>query len=357
MSPALDTMPNGTKAKILRAVAGRKFNYELGSIASTYDITLEELQKLVGDHGYPTNHLLLKAATALEKAPSAPISIDTHATQADEPPAEGSLRRVRLEQLHSDPDNPRETLRDIEELADSIKEVGLLQPIVARRHQGQLIVVAGHRRLAAVRRLRWPDVATIVRADMRPDHVLAAMLIENGQRKDLDPIEEARGLLRLKTLNELTDREVGLKVGRNQVFVSSRLALLELTPEEQEQIRNGDMTLIEGTHRGRLNSGKVRPGAKGANRGWHLGPQHDLAHRAKARCKQLRHQGGRIIGGMACGECWEWVIRTDERHQLTRKAVTEDTCPTCGLEQHHAPDEHAQGSEDLAEPLAAGAGA
>lgn len=109
--------------------------------------------------------------------------------------------RVPVADLHPSPNNPRETLRDIDELALSIREVGLVQPIIAQKIPGKpgFQIIAGHRRHAAVIRLGWDDVPTIVRRDMLPDAELLAMLVENGQRAGLDPIEEARALNRLKT--------------------------------------------------------------------------------------------------------------------------------------------------------------
>jgi ParB family chromosome partitioning protein len=114
------------------------------------------------------------------------------------PTAKPQLVDMRLRDIIPDPANPREDVGDILDLAASMKTAGLLQPIVVRRHEGRYLVVAGHRRLAAAQHLSWETAPVIIRADMRPDEVLAAMLIENGQRRDLDPIEEARAYRTLK---------------------------------------------------------------------------------------------------------------------------------------------------------------
>lgn len=102
------------------------------------------------------------------------------------------LQTVPIGRLRPDPDNPRTAVGDVAELAASLRAVGLLQPIVARLAGGDLIVVAGHRRLAAAKLAGWTSVQVIVRAEMRPDDVLAAMLVENSHRKDLDPIPVSR---------------------------------------------------------------------------------------------------------------------------------------------------------------------
>ena len=336
MSPTTaDTTPLATQAAILTHIAdARHPRIEIPNAAHHYGMTLQQLQTILNRHGYPDPARMRREAAQL---------LEQLQYLNDEPPATGGgfetfpgptsqgdlgkLTQVPVNDLHADPNNVREDVGDVTELADSMLEVGLLQPIVARRHNQVLYVVAGHRRLAAARHLHWTHVPCIIRADMRPDDVLAAMLIENGQRSDLDPIEEARGLSRLKTQLDCSDAELGRRVGRNQVFVSGRLALLDLTIEEQEQVRAGTMKLVEATAKGRLNSGKVRPA--GQDKGWHLGPNHDLATRAKARCIRLKHPRGRTVGGMACGACWESVIRADERERLHAHSATTGDCALC----------------------------
>lgn len=241
------------------------------------------------------------------------------------------LVEVDLTRLRPDPDNPRTEVGDVTDLASSLRAVGLLQPIVARRSAaGHLVVVAGHRRLAAAKLAGWTRVQVIVRRDMRPDDVLAAMLVENSHRKDLDPIEEARGYARLKAQLGTNDAGVARRVGRHQGHVAARLILLELPIEDQEELRRGEMTLTEATDRARLAGGRVQSDIP---RGLpHLGARHPLAARAKARCLQLKHARGRGqgVGGISCGECWESVIRADERRRLHDHSGRTGECAICG---------------------------
>lgn len=244
-------------------------------------------------------------------------------------PAEGQLVEVLLDLVEPDPENPRESLGDLTELMESIAEHGLIQPLIVRKTDGgRLVIVAGHRRHEAARRLGWRRVEVVVRRDMAPDDVLAKMLVENGQRSGLDPIEEARALLRLKKMGGLSDAEVGGKVGLSQITVSGRLALLKLPIEEQEAIRAKRLGVGAGVRMARIAAGTVRP--TGIGRAWHLGPDHALAPRASARCRRLEHRTGRKVGGMACGECWESVIRADERQHLNERHATTGLCPICG---------------------------
>lgn len=241
------------------------------------------------------------------------------------------LARVRVVDLRPDVGNAREVLRDIPELAASIRQAGLLQPIIARRVAGDdshLVVVCGHRRLAAIQSLGWADVDVVVRREMPADQVLVAMLAENGQRDPLDPIEEARAFNRLKVIHGLSDAGVGERVGRHQVYVSGRLALLALSPQEQEEIRAGQRTLGESIARGRVKSGRVRQGRQSSR--FHLGSDHELASKARARCQRLNHLRGNRLNGVACGECWESVIRADQTKDLHDHSARTGQCALCG---------------------------
>jgi ParB family chromosome partitioning protein len=237
------------------------------------------------------------------------------------------LQRVEIADLHPDPNNLRDAVTDVAELAASIEQAGLLQPIIARRDGDRLVVVCGHRRLAALKRLGWPSVDVVVRREMPPDQVLVAMLAENGQRVALDPIEEARAFNRLKVQDRLTDLQVGQRVGRAQAFVSDRLALLNLSPQEQEEVRAGQRSIVHATRIGRVKAGKVR---NRVSVGWHLSTDHPLARRAAARCVKLAHPRGARIGSVACGGCWESVIRADEKQALHDHSARRGECALCG---------------------------
>jgi ParB family chromosome partitioning protein len=241
------------------------------------------------------------------------------------PPAPAVRRRspqvqdVPVTQLHGDPANPRRTLRDVPDLAASIADVGLLQPILARVHSGRLVVVAGHRRLAAVRSLGWSTVPVLVNRTIRPDDVLAAALAENNQRADLDPIEEARALAELQRRDALSVNALAAKVGRSHPWVAGRLALLELDSGQREQVRAGNLSLaaaaeLTRTTRTRTTSTGTRvPASRPAPAtSWHLSAAHPLAALAADRCTRADHaKGRRLPGSQACGVCWEAAIRAD----------------------------------------------
>lgn len=316
-------------------------------IADATRLPIGYVQSIADKHGWPDGQRVQSAVDnlgLLAAAPRIPVREPTTSRPSPTPaaldprpalPAAGGtpteqLQRVPIGRVHPDPDNPRTALGELSDLASSLRTAGMIQPIVVRRApDGRLTIVAGHRRYAAAKLAGWDTVPVIVRRDMHPDAVLAAMLIENGHRQDLDPIDEARGLRRLQTqLGECSHNALAKRVGRTQVHVSGRLALLALTPDEQDAVRTGAMNLADGIRRARLASGRIRDTSTGAP---HLGIEHALAARARARCTRLQHKrhGRNSVGGVACGECWESVIRADERDHLHHATAMKGACVLC----------------------------
>jgi ParB family chromosome partitioning protein len=143
-------------------------------------------------------------------------------------PAEPAGRVVTLSVsvLEPSPRNPRRRIENVAELADSIREYGLLQPIVVRGTDQGYEVVAGHRRLEAVRSLGWDDVPAVVQAaDESRAYLLS--LVENLQREDLTPREESAALEVLVREHGWSTRQVAAAVKRSQGYVSKRLRVFE----------------------------------------------------------------------------------------------------------------------------------
>lgn len=230
----------------------------------------------------------------------------------------GGLVAVPVGEIHHSSANPRERLTDIEDLAASIREAGLIQPIIVQKIPGRdgYQIVSGHRRHAAVRHLGWPKVPVLVRRDLLPDEELLAMLVENGQRAGLDPIEEARAYRQLVEMG-LTHDEIARRVGRSQALVTNRLSLLRLPTAEQEEIRAGATTVahvlrtVRAKRREERLRAKGRPigRPKGAKTKPYFSDAHPLAKAVRAHCDH--RQGRPKLGGVGCGQCWEAVIRAD----------------------------------------------
>jgi ParB family chromosome partitioning protein len=145
-------------------------------------------------------------------------------------------------------DNPRRDLGDLEELAASIAGVGLLEPLVVAKPTPDAPevypLVAGHRRLAAAQLAGLTELPCVVRA-MSGREQLEAMLVENLQRTDLAPIEEAGAYGRLTTELGLSQRDLAARIGRSQSHIAKRLALLDLPANAVEALDSGRITLEE----------------------------------------------------------------------------------------------------------------
>jgi ParB family chromosome partitioning protein len=150
------------------------------------------------------------------------------------------VQKVALDRVRPCSFQPRkkfseETLR---ELADSIREQGIVQPLIVRERGGFFELIAGERRWRASQLLGLAEVPVIVReADDRA--VLELALIENLQRENLNPIEEAHGYSQLIQQFQLKQEEVATKVGKSRAVVANALRLLNLVPAIQDAIRDG----------------------------------------------------------------------------------------------------------------------
>ncbi|MGE0850357.1 MAG: ParB/RepB/Spo0J family partition protein [Hyphomicrobiaceae bacterium] len=160
-------------------------------------------------------------------------------------PAHGEQRLVSIDQLHPNGRNPRKSFADAEltELADSIRSRGLLQPIIARldRERGGYEIVAGERRWRAAQRIGLHDVPVIVR-DLSDQEVAEFALIENVQRTDLNPIEEATGYSELIEKFGYTQEEVAEVIGKSRSHLANTLRLLRLPESVRALLQEGKLT-------------------------------------------------------------------------------------------------------------------
>ncbi len=125
------------------------------------------------------------------------------------------------------------------ELAESIRRHGVLQPLLVRRHADGYELIAGERRWRAARIAGLASVPAVVRHETENDEQLVLGLIENLQRADLDPVEEARGLQRLTEEFGLTHEEVAARIGKHRVSVTQSLRLLSACPAVQSAVGSG----------------------------------------------------------------------------------------------------------------------
>jgi len=196
-------------------------------------------------------------------------------------------RKVPIEFVHANPRNPRKSFADAElaELTDSIRERGIIQPIVVRsRGADNYEIIAGERRWRAAQMAGLTELPAIVRR-VDDETAVAMSLIENIQREDLNPLEEAMALSRLVGEFGLTHQQAAEAVGRSRAAVSNLLRLLELPDEvkalvEQRQLEMGHArSLLALTNRRQL----VEVGALVAKKGLSVRDTEALVRRLLAR--------------------------------------------------------------------------
>ena len=171
--------------------------------------------------------------------PAQPVAKEAAVTANENKPQEAAI-----ETITANPYQPRRIFDEekLQELAASIKEFGIVQPLVVRKKGEAFELVAGERRLRAAKLAGLANVPVVIK-DYDDTKMMEIALIENIQRHDLNPIEEAQGLRRLMSEFKLTQEQVAEKVGRSRVAVTNILRLLNLPQEIQNEIINGTLTM------------------------------------------------------------------------------------------------------------------
>ena len=161
--------------------------------------------------------------------PASPIVSPTPVTESGE-----RVQLVPTDQVMSSPFQPRTVFRDemLQELVDSIKVHGIIQPLIVRRRGEKFELIAGERRWRAAQRVGLDEVPVIAREASDQD-VLELALIENLQREDLNPIEEARAFARLAREFNLRQEDIAQKVGKSRASVANCMRLLDLDAQVQ----------------------------------------------------------------------------------------------------------------------------
>lgn len=190
---------------------------------------------------------LLSSAAAASPSAESPVSgADPSVGNASSAqPAESVLREVPIDLIQRGKYQPRRDMDSeaLQELANSITAQGVMQPIVIRPVGGeQFEIIAGERRWRAAQ-LAGLDVIPALVRDVPDDAAIAMALIENIQREDLNPIEEAMALQRLQQEFELTQQEVADAVGKSRSTVTNLLRLMALQPEVRKLLEHGDLDM------------------------------------------------------------------------------------------------------------------
>ena len=162
-------------------------------------------------------------------------------------PAQDGLITVPLAQLEANPDQPRKTFdeEELESLAGSIREKGLLQPILVRRNPRKpdgYEIIAGERRWRAAQRASLHDVPVVLR-EFSDAEALEVAIIENVQRADLNPVEEAEGYTHLIDHHDYTQEQLAKVIGKSRSHIANMTRLLKLPFATLSYLRNGDLSM------------------------------------------------------------------------------------------------------------------
>jgi ParB family chromosome partitioning protein len=151
---------------------------------------------------------------------------------------------VKVEDIKQNPLQPRENFdqKKLDELISSIREKGVLQPVIVRDKSGEYELIAGDRRLRAARALGMEEVPIIVK-NVGDADALELSLIENIQREELNPIEEAKAFQKLIDKFEFSQEEIAKAVGKDRATVSNTIRLLGLPARAQEMVVKGELTM------------------------------------------------------------------------------------------------------------------
>lgn len=155
-----------------------------------------------------------------------------------------TVRRVALDLIHSSPLQPRKDFKadNLHELVESIRERGIIQPLIVRKVGDHFELIAGERRWRAARTLGLADAPTILR-EASDQEVLELALIENLQRADLTVLEEAHAYARLANEFSLRQEDIAQKVGKSRAAVANAMRLLDLDPQVQSWLTQERITV------------------------------------------------------------------------------------------------------------------
>lgn len=166
----------------------------------------------------------------------------------EEIPKNKQIQDIELDKIVPNRYQPRREFSDdsIKELAETLDKDGLLQPIVVREDgEDKYEIIAGERRYRAAKSLNWETIPAIVN-NMNDDQAASLALIENLQREDLNPIDEAKAYTNLMKLNDLTQTALAKDMGKSQSYVANKLRLLKLDDDVQKALVEGKITARHG---------------------------------------------------------------------------------------------------------------
>src|SRR5690349_24817842 len=150
-------------------------------------------------------------------------------------------RLVPIDQLDANPNQPRQVMGDLSELMASIAEKGIIEPIIVRQRAGRFQIVAGERRYQAAVQVGLAEIPVVIR-EVDDAEIIEIALVENIQRKDLTPFEEAEALFSLQTRCNYTHEDMARRLGKSRTAITESLSLNRMPDEVRNLCRLADIT-------------------------------------------------------------------------------------------------------------------
>ncbi len=152
------------------------------------------------------------------------------------------IQEIEINKIEPNPDQPRKNFTNIDELADSIKKNGLLQPIIVLQKQNKYEIIAGERRWRAAQKAGLDKISAIIKQNVSEENKLELALVENIQRDNLDPIEEATAYKFLMSKFNLKADELAEKLGKSRSAIANSIRLLKLPAVIIQDLKDGVLT-------------------------------------------------------------------------------------------------------------------
>jgi len=152
--------------------------------------------------------------------------------------------QIPLDEIRSNPYQPRKTFSEesLNELADSIREYGVFQPIIVKKCVKGYEIVAGERRTKAARMVGLDKIPAIIK-DFTDEEMMDIALLENIQREDLNPIDEAQSVANILSSRNLTQEDFAKKFGKSRSYITNLLGLLRLPDEIKDKVKSGKLSM------------------------------------------------------------------------------------------------------------------
>ena len=184
-----------------------------------------------------------KGLDALFGGSSLELQMEENTSQSEDAEDSKNLKTLKITEVEPNREQPRKNFNQesLEELSESIKTYGIIQPIVVSKEDGYYAIIAGERRWRAAKLAGLEEVPAIIReSDEQTNREIS--LIENIQREDLNPYEKALGIRSLMDKYGMTQEEVSKKIGKSRSSVSNTVRILYLAPDVLELVKQGKLT-------------------------------------------------------------------------------------------------------------------